>query len=107
ARAFWNPAATSLAPNVVPPEALSNAITVNASAWQFASITGPAAGGLLYGLSPVAAFGAAGVLLLGAIVFVSLIPKPAQQRSKQATSLETMLAGFRYIFSNKVVLGAI
>ena len=32
ARAFWGPAAQSLAPNLVPPEALSNAITVNASA---------------------------------------------------------------------------
>ena len=48
ARAFWGPAAQSLAPNLVPPEALSNAITVNASAWQMASILGPAAGGLLY-----------------------------------------------------------
>lgn len=107
ARAFWNPAATSLAPNLVPPEALSNAITINASAWQFAAITGPAAGGLLYGVAPGVAFGTAGALLLAAIVFVSLIPKPAQRESQQATSMETMLAGFRYIFSNKVVLGAI
>src|SRR5690606_36797685 len=43
ARAFWGPAAQSLAPNLVPPDALSNAITVNASAWLFASIMGPAA----------------------------------------------------------------
>jgi len=107
ARAFWGPAAQSLAPNLVPPEALSNAITVNASAWQFASITGPAAGGLLYGLSPTIAFGTAAVLLVVAIVCVSLIPRPAQRESHQATSLETMLAGFRYIFANKVVLGAI
>ncbi|RYF96050.1 MAG: MFS transporter, partial [Caulobacteraceae bacterium] len=46
ARAFWGPAATSLAPNLVPSEALANAITTNASAWQFASIAGPAAGGV-------------------------------------------------------------
>jgi len=36
-----------------------------------------------------------------------LIPKPAKRQSHQATSLETMFGGFRYIFSNKVVLGAI
>lgn len=107
ARAFWGPAAQSLAPNLVPPEALANAITVNASAWQFASIVGPAAGGLLYGISPTVAFGTAGALLIAAIVSVSLIPRPAQRESQQATSLETMLAGFRYIFANKVVLGAI
>jgi MFS family permease len=107
ARAFWGPAAQSLAPNLVPPEALSNAITVNASAWQFAAIMGPAAGGLLYGLAPTLAFGTAAVLLLAAVVCVLLIPKPRVRESRQATSLETILAGFRYIFSNKVVLGAI
>lgn len=107
ARAFWGPAAQSLAPNLVPPQALSNAITVNASAWQFASIMGPAAGGLLYGVAPIVAFGSAGALLLVAMVCVLLIPRPARRESQQATSLDTMLAGFRYIFSNKVVLGAI
>ena len=60
ARAFMGPASQSLAPNLVPPQALANAITVNASAWQFASILGPVAGGLLYGISPVVAFGAGG-----------------------------------------------
>lgn len=107
ARAFWGPAAQSLAPNLVPPQALSNAITVNASAWQFASIMGPAAGGLLYGVAPIVAFGTAGALLLVAMICVLLIPRPARRESQQATSLDTMLAGFRYIFSNKVVLGAI
>jgi MFS family permease len=107
ARAFWSPAAHSLAPNLVPPEALSNAITVNASAWQFAAIMGPAVGGLLYGIAPTAAFATAAGLLVLAAACVLLIPKPPQRRSGQATSLETMLAGFRYIFANKVVLGAI
>lgn len=107
ARAFWGPAAQSLAPNLVPTEALSNAITVNASAWQFASITGPAVGGLLYGLSPSFAFGTGAALLVCAVVTVLLIPKPVRRESHQATSMETMFGGFRYIFSNKVVLGAI
>lgn len=107
ARAFWGPAAQSLAPNLVPSEALSNAITVNASAWQFASITGPALGGLLYGIGPAFAFGTAALLLAGGMITVMLIPKPAQHKAGQATSLETIFGGFRYIFSNKVVLGAI
>ncbi|RYE08317.1 MAG: MFS transporter [Hyphomicrobiales bacterium] len=107
ARAFMNPAAQSLAPNLVPPQALANAITTNASAWQMASIAGPAVGGLLYGVSPVVAFGTGAVLLSFAIICVLLIPKPPARQSHQATSLETVLAGFRYIFSNKVVLGAI
>ncbi|MBL8593341.1 MAG: MFS transporter [Devosia sp.] len=107
ARAFWSPAAQSLAPNLVPPEALANAITTNMSAWQFASIAGPAVGGLLYGISPSVAFGTGAALLVVAMGSVLMISKPQHRESHQATSLETMLAGFRYIFSNKVVLGAI
>lgn len=107
ARAFWSPAAQSLAPNLVPPEALANAITTNMSAWQFASIAGPAVGGLLYGIGPSVAFGTGAVLLVIAMGSVLMISKPQVRESHQATSLETMLAGFRYIFSNKVVLGAI
>ena len=107
ARAFWSPASQSLAPNLVPPEALSNAITVNASAWQFATIMGPSAGGVLYAIHPVVAFGTGAVLLLCAALFVLLIPKPRQERVKRAASLETIFGGFRYILSNKVVLGAI
>jgi len=107
ARAFWGPAANSLAPNLVPPVALANAITTNASAWQAASIMGPAAGGLLYGVSPVVAFATAGALLCCAFVCVLLIPRPPVHSTQQAKSLQSVLAGFRYIFSNKVVLGAI
>lgn len=107
ARAFWSPAVTSLAPNLVPPRALSSAITSNVTAWQFSSITGPAIGGLLYGIGPAFAFGTSATLLGIASLVVLAIPKPLQHEAGRATSLETMLAGFRYIFSNKVVLGAI
>lgn len=106
-RAFAAPAAQSLAPNLVPPNALSSAITLNMSAWQFASIAGPAAGGLLYGLSPTTAFITAAALLGVAVTCVILIPRPARRESHQATSLETILAGFRYIFGHRIVLGAI
>ncbi|MBI4920524.1 MAG: MFS transporter [Devosia nanyangense] len=107
ARAFWNPAVQSLAPNLVPPEALASAITLNTAAWQSAGIIGPALGGLLYGVGPSVPFATGGALMLLALVSASLIPKPPQRRSEQATSLETMLAGFRYIFGHRVVLGAI
>ena len=107
ARAFWGPATQSLAPNLVPPEALANAITTNMSAWQFSTIAGPAVGGLLYGIAPTVAFGTAGALLCCAIFSVLMIPKPPRRESHQATSLDTLFGGFRYIFSNKVVLGAI
>ncbi len=106
-RAFMNPAVGSLAPNLVPSAALANAITLNATAWQFAGILGPVAGGLLYGIGPSVAFGSAATLTLVSAACVLMIPKPPRRQSNQATSLDTLLAGFRYILKEKVVLGAI
>lgn len=107
ARAFVGPAGQSLAPNLVPPEALGNAVTLNSSAWQTANIVGPATGGLLYGISATTAYGVAAGLIGIAIAAVIMIPKPPQRARDQATSMETLLAGFRYIWTEKVVLGAI
>lgn len=106
-RAFLSPAQASLAPNLVPPVALPNAIAVNATAWQTATIAGPMAGGLLYGISSSVAFGTALALVLAALVLVMGIEKPVQPRDTNATSMGTILAGFKYIWSEKVVLGAI
>ena len=107
ARAFANPAASSLAPNLVPPAALANAISMNVSAWQLASILGPVAGGLLYGISGPMAYATAAALIVAAVASISFVRGPSQRASEQATSLGTMLAGFRYIWHEKTVLGAI
>jgi MFS family permease len=107
ARAFMGPAVQSLLPNLVPPQDLSNAIAWNSSSWQIATITGPVAGGLLYGLSEYAAFGVALVLMIASMALVAMIPKPVQRISEQAKSLATLFAGFRYVWSQKIVLGAI
>jgi predicted MFS family arabinose efflux permease len=107
ARAFTSPAASSLAPNIVPREALASAVSLNASAWQVANVAGPVVGGVLAAISLQLAFAVAGVFQIVAILCVLLIAAPAQRISHQATSLSTMLAGFRYIWHEKVVLGAI
>jgi len=107
ARAFMGPASASLAPNLVPPVALSNAVTINSTAWQMANIAGPMAGGLLYGLSGSAAYGVAAMLGAVAFVLILLVPKPKQRDEAETTNLETLLAGIRYIRKEKMVLGAI
>lgn len=107
ARAFFAPASASLVANLVPPEDFANAVAWNSSAWQTATIVGPVAGGLLYGLSPLAAYGTATVFMLASSLLILSIPKPVQRTETQKTSLETIFAGFRYIWSEKVVLGAI
>lgn len=107
ARAFFGPAAASLVANLVPPETFANAVAWNSSAWQTATIVGPVAGGLLYGIGPEAAYGTAFVMMLAAGVLVFSIPKPPQRKETEKTSLDTLFAGFRYIWSEKIVLGAI
>ncbi|MEO9336296.1 MFS transporter [Mesorhizobium sp. SB112] len=107
ARAFFGPAAASLVANLVPPEDFANAVAWNSSAWQTATIVGPVAGGLLYGLSPEIAYGVAGFLMVVGGLFVLSIPKPKERTETDKPSIGTLFAGFRYIWSEKVVLGAI
>lgn len=107
ARAFIGPAANSLAPNLVPPEDLGNAIAWNSSSWQFAIIVGPVAGGLLYGLAPEAPYLAAAALVVIGIVAITLVPKPPQKTLADGASWDSVIAGFRYVWREKIVLGAI
>lgn len=106
-RAFMGPAQQSLGPNLVPAQDLPNAVAWNSSSWQTASILGPVAGGLLYGLGPLWAYGTAFAFMVLGSLFVILIPKPQARTAPRAVSFETILAGFRFILSEKVVLGAI
>jgi MFS family permease len=106
-RAFLGPASSSLVVNLVPAETFSNAVSWNSSAWQIATIVGPVAGGLLYGVSPVAAYSVASAMLVIATLSTFSIAKPAQHTLHETRSLQTLLAGFHYIWKEKVVLGAI
>ncbi|HEX2148339.1 MAG TPA: MFS transporter [Pseudorhizobium sp.] len=106
-RAFMGPAVQSLAPNLVPERDLANAIAWNSSSWQTASIVGPVAGGLLYGVSAIAAYSVALMMMGIAVLLVVLIPKPAQRSASKTVSWNEILAGFRFISQEKVVLGAI
>jgi MFS family permease len=107
ARAFFGPAASSLVVNLVSRDELANAIAWNSSSWQIASIVGPVAGGLLYGVSSHLAYGVAVAMFAGAAVLILSIRVAAQRRSEEPASIDTVVAGFRYIWREKVVLGAI
>ncbi|MFN7163382.1 MAG: MFS transporter [Hyphomonas sp.] len=107
ARAFYGPAATSLAVNLVPREDFPNAVGWITSSWQMATIAGPVAGSLLYGLAPEAAYGTATCLFIAAATLIFSIPKPNQIVSREPPTLASILGGFRYVWKEKVVLGAI
>jgi MFS family permease len=107
ARAFYGPAATSLAVNLVPREDFPNAVSWVTTSWQMATVAGPVIGSLLYGLAPEAAYGTATCLFVLAAGLIFSIPKPNQQISREPPTLSSILGGFRYIWKEKVVLGAI
>jgi len=107
ARAFYNPARQSIVPNLVPKKDLANAIATTSSGAQIATICGPVAGGLLYGLHPYAAYGTTAVLFLIASILILSLPRLTQDLSKRVNDWETLSAGFRYIWDQKVILGAI
>jgi MFS family permease len=107
ARAFFNPASDALSPNLLAREAIHHGISLNTMNWQIASITGPVLGGLLFGFGGVVAYGTAAALLVVAIICVGLIGTVPQNDHAEATSLETMLAGFQFIRREPIVMGAI
>jgi MFS family permease len=107
ARAFFNPASDALSPNLISKAAIPHAISLNSMTWQTASIIGPALGGLLYGLGGHVAYGVALGLICLAAVLVFFVGHVAQDNHVEETTIGTLLAGFKFIKSEKIVLGAI
>lgn len=109
ARAFRNPAASALVPHAVPPHAFSNAATFTSGAWQLAVVTGPAAAGLLIGLtgSPSVVYALDVVAGLTYILLVaSTRPAPPREEHEEL-SLRSFGAGLTFIWRTRELLAAI
>jgi MFS family permease len=106
-RAFFYPASTALGPMLVPRDLLPRAIAWNSLAGQAAMILGPAVAGLLVAISPSAAY--FGALALYAAAWATLWGVRRDTRPvAQAGSRWTLVKeGLAYVWSNKIVFGAI
>lgn len=116
-RAFSGPASSALLPSLVPKDHFVNAVTWGAIVFQVANIAGPAVGGLLFtfqfhgaaerwtGAASVYAFTL--VMLLGFLGLVSAMRTKPVNVTKNAFNLETMLAGLKYVWEKKLLLGSI
>jgi MFS family permease len=107
ARAFEAPALSALLPTIVPPDLFPRAVAGSASANQFATIAGPAVGGLVYAVSPVAAYAISATLFFTASVLVALIPLVVVAGRREPFSLASLFAGFAFIRRQPIVFGAI
>jgi MFS family permease len=108
-RAFNAPVSRALLPQLVPEEHFPNAVAWNASIFQAATILGPSIGGFLYALSrgPTVVYATAVITSLAAVFSMLRITLQAQARPREPVNWNTVLAGFHYIWSHKLVLGSI
>jgi MFS family permease len=109
ARAFNGPAARALLPQTLPAEHFPSAVAWDASAFQMATILGPSVGGVLYAIfhGPLVLYGTAAVAQVGAMIFMFGVRTRRSPGSRDPVSVANALAGLRYIWRQKVVLGSI
>jgi MFS family permease len=107
ARAFEAPTSAALVQSLVPGPMVSRAVGAWTSANQVAVICGPAAGGLIYAVSPVVVGAVCVVLFAAAVTFVSFVVAERPAPGSAPPSLASVLAGFDYIRTRPRLLGVI
>jgi MFS family permease len=108
-RSFSMPASRALLPQLVPEEQFQSAVAWNSGIFQCATILGPALGGLLYAFSrgPAPVYGLALFAGILAVLTTLRIQAQSRPRPREPFTLQTVLAGFRYIWTHKLVFGSI
>ncbi|MDD0815377.1 MFS transporter [Curvibacter sp. HBC28] len=107
ARAFQMPAQQALTPVLVPPAMLPRAMAFASAGMQAAIIGGPALGGVIFVAGATAVYATSAVLFalgIGLILGVHYAHEPAP---REPVSIGTLMAGVRFIWDRKVVLGAV
>ncbi|MBO3275144.1 MFS transporter [Pseudomonas schmalbachii] len=107
ARSFEMPTTQALLPNIVPTGLFPRAVAASASATQAATIAAPALGGLLYAFGAFWVYAPTAVLYFIACVLMQTLPKRQQPSTQGKASLDSLLAGIRYIRSRPDIFGAI
>jgi MFS family permease len=120
--ALGTPAARALPPTLVPPELLQSAMTLRSIATQIGQVSGPALGGLLYGVSPSLVYLlAAGACLVAAALVMAMHPAQAadvaaahtrgagddDEAESQGADLHSVLEGLSFVRRTPILLGAI
>ncbi|GAA7760319.1 MAG: MFS transporter [Burkholderiaceae bacterium] len=107
-RAFETPTLQALLPSVVTSRQLPRAVALSSSAGQTAIIIGPALGGFAYVAGPGVVYSiSAALFAIAAVLVTTLKLRQAAQRMTAQASLKTLFAGFAYIRSHQVLLGAV
>jgi predicted MFS family arabinose efflux permease len=107
ASAVSNPAGRALTPEIVPPELLPGAVALRSVANQAGIVVGPAIGGLIFTVEPVAVYITAAVLSL--VACTAILGVTARVAVAPATELnwQNLSAGIGFILRTRMLLGAI
>lgn len=109
ARTFLWPASASFMPHLVPRHLFSRAVTWNSGSFHLSSVAGPAAGGALIALThsavPVYVFNTFATLTC--LALVAMIHRTHTAAGKEPMTPASLIAGFRFVFANRVVFGII
>lgn len=108
-RAFTGPATSAIIAQLVPKNILHYAANLSSSTWLIASITGHASAGFFIAWFGVhITFYIILFYVLTAALLISYIDKkPITTLTKDARAWESVKDGLRFVFSNKIMLGAI
>jgi MFS family permease len=106
ARTFEQPLMQALLPAMVPRAVLNRAIAAHVSARHLSVLIGPSLGGVLYVFGPVFDYGVCSALVLAAVVAGFLLPDSGRPPHLTEINLESVFAGFRFIWSCETILGA-
>lgn len=105
--AFQGPPMQALLPNIVPKDVFPKAAALSASAFQSATIIGPALGGILYSLGPAVVYSISGSLSLITSLIIFFISMNKEQSKPEPVTIKSMFAGISFIKNKPIILGAI
>jgi MFS family permease len=106
-RPFQMSGQQSLLPMLVPPALLARAMAFSTAGQQVAVIAGPAVGGALFAIGVKAVYASCAALFCVSAAMCTLIRYEYVPPPREPVTLETMLAGLRFVWSNPLLLGGI
>jgi len=109
ARGFYTPTGFSLMSEMIPKEHYANSTTWHSSAWQTASIIGPAAGGLLYGFFGVSiCFSVIVVCMFISLMAIAFfVDNHPPKYIPKENIFKSLSEGVRFVWGNKMMLSVL
>ena len=105
---FGNPAARAWTREIVPTELLAGAMALRSVAGQVGIIAGPALGGIIFALEPVAVYVTAAALLTAALLGILAVRRSTvSYLTTEPPGWDSLVGGVRFIWRTRMLLGAI